>query len=134
MTAEDAPLAEALIAAGVGDLYSVACESTEPMVDQWCRLIGILRKAGYEITKTSDASSAPDLTYSVAHLEAEARVILARLAPPGTKVTPALIAEVRAEILRLAHRELTATFKLDPQTAAMFSALLVKAIDLKVKP
>ncbi len=110
MSTGDAPLAEALIEAHVGDLFSIATDPEEPMVAQWERLIVVLRTAGYKIVKIDDGDGAsPDLGSLYQRIEPKLHEVLRRLAPKGRAATPELIAEVKAELLKVVSAELLAS-------------------------
>ncbi len=100
-----------------------------PNPQGWAEMLRVVRDAGYDIVKR-DASPIPG--EALGRAEKRARALLARLAPPGTVVTPQLIDDAKRQVIELVKEELVAS-GLAPESANALATIMAVAINIKGK-
>jgi hypothetical protein len=127
---EDVSLAEELSTKG-GVTAMARFPDLQP-VEQWVKVILALREHGYVIRKADDTSDGPDFTAAYRRCEPRIREVLKRLAPPGTTVTPHLVAKVQQEVVRVIAAELRAS-GVPAAVADTLAGLMSAAMSVKAK-
>ena len=127
---DDVVLAEEL--STKGGVTAMACFPELKPVEQWLKVIAALREHGYVIRRAEDTDDGPDLAKVYRRCEPRIHEALRRLAPPGTFVTPELVAKVQKEVVGILTVELR-TLGLPEPVVQTFASLMGAAINVKQK-
>lgn len=99
---------------------------------QWARIVAALREHGYFVgIQGSDEVENPSLGAAISRVETRVRQVLARVAPPGSNVTPEMLRVVRAQVHEVITEEL-ANAGLPDATSKALAAIL--AVTMQIKP